>query len=376
VGRRRPASGRNRPRRWKDWGRRRRKATPASQPGTQTVDPWQSFAPVTPGIVAGQFTYYPSVTAGAFYDDNVFASSSKRQGAWGRHRAAGDRREDGRARITRSRRPALSKAASIRASSSENQINGAAGIAATAMVQSRYSGWWARRAMCTRMKIARAADPSSPVSTSRWPITSSRRPARSISATIGFGNSVGLAGSWILRHSERARRAVDQSYRDGKHRRAQRPARLCGGAAHHVFVEWAGNRRNFNVDLFRLDGYRVVGGVLFEQGPGAVLKAKSTPATCIRITRGITFDTVSTYTYGGVLAWLIAPRWTAGVRRQAQRAGVGTQWRRQSGRVERRCAARLSGTTEFHWVGGGATYLQDDFSARNAAIRQSARWSP
>jgi hypothetical protein len=57
--------------------------TPQTQQTQKGVDPWQPYSPVTPGITAGQFTILPSVTAGAFYDDNVFASPSNRQGSWG-----------------------------------------------------------------------------------------------------------------------------------------------------------------------------------------------------------------------------------------------------------------------------------------------------
>ncbi|MBV9555725.1 MAG: hypothetical protein JO254_01465, partial [Pseudolabrys sp.] len=37
----------------------------------RTADPWQPVGPQPRGITAGNVTLFPSVTAGAFYDDNV-----------------------------------------------------------------------------------------------------------------------------------------------------------------------------------------------------------------------------------------------------------------------------------------------------------------
>ena len=48
-----------------------------------SVDPWSSFAPVSPGVTVANVTFLPSVTAGAFFDDNVYATHSSRQGSWG-----------------------------------------------------------------------------------------------------------------------------------------------------------------------------------------------------------------------------------------------------------------------------------------------------
>ena len=55
----------------------------ASEQTRQGADPWQSAAPISPGIRAGAFTFSPAVTAAAFFDDNVFATHSNRQGSWG-----------------------------------------------------------------------------------------------------------------------------------------------------------------------------------------------------------------------------------------------------------------------------------------------------
>jgi hypothetical protein len=48
----------------------------------QSMDPWRSFAPISPGVVAGPWVLFPAITGGAFYDDNVFATHSIRQSDW------------------------------------------------------------------------------------------------------------------------------------------------------------------------------------------------------------------------------------------------------------------------------------------------------
>src|SRR5690242_15476601 len=55
-------------------------SAPAQQGDRVVADPWRPYAPVTPGVNVGQARLYPSITAGAFYDDNVFATHSNRQG--------------------------------------------------------------------------------------------------------------------------------------------------------------------------------------------------------------------------------------------------------------------------------------------------------
>src|SRR5260370_466838 len=77
------------------------------------------------------------------------------------------------------------------------------------------------------------------------------------------------------------------------------------------FAEWTGNQRDFRGGAFDSQGCRVVGGLLLEPGPGARVKGEVYAGYMNQNYTGIGFQTVSTYTYGGALAWLIAPRWTA-----------------------------------------------------------------
>lgn len=127
-----------------------------------------------------------------------------------------------------------------------------------------------------------------------------------------------------------------------------------------VFVEVAGNRRNFEVDIFDSRGYRVVGGVLLEQGPGARVKGEAYAGYMHQEYEGITFNTVSTFTYGGALAWLVAPGWTAVVegKRNALESGLNGG----VSLVESLVGARLDCRVLPNLVvGAGATYLVDEF---------------
>ena len=135
-----------------------------------------------------------------------------------------------------------------------------------------------------------------------------------------------------------------------------------------VFVEVAGNRRNFQVDIFDSRGYRVVGGVLFEQGPGARVKGEAFAGYMYQNYEGVTFNTISTFTYGGALAWLIAPRWTAVVqgKRDALESGlnggVSLIESLVAGRVDYQVMPNL-------FVGGGASYLVDEFQGAGRTDR-------
>ena len=50
---------------------------------------------------------------------------------------------------------------------------------------------------------------------------------------------------------------------------------------------------------------------MLEAGPGARVKGEAYAGYMNQDYTGATFQTISTFTYGGALAWVIAPRWTA-----------------------------------------------------------------
>ncbi|MES1155875.1 MAG: outer membrane beta-barrel protein, partial [Pseudorhodoplanes sp.] len=54
--------------------------SPTGSPGAPSA--WNAWEPAAPGFQAGGFTVHPSVTGGAFHDDNVFATNSNRKSDW------------------------------------------------------------------------------------------------------------------------------------------------------------------------------------------------------------------------------------------------------------------------------------------------------
>jgi len=171
---------------------------------------------------------------------------------------------------------------------------------------------------------------------------------------------------------------VPQNYRDGNVSVVSGRLGYVVAPLTSVFVEVAGNRRDFEVDNFDSTGYRVVGGVLLEPGPGARVKGEAYLGYMNQDYSGATFQTVSTFTYGGALAWLIAPRWTAVFegRRQALESALNPTGAVNGGVsvVESLLGARLDYAVLPNLiVGVGATYLEDEFKGAN---RTDHSWSP
>ena len=78
-----------------------------------------------------------------------------------------------------------------------------------------------------------------------------------------------------------------------------------------MFVEVAGNRRDFHVSDFNSRGYRVVGGMLLEPGPGSRVKGEFFAGYMNQKYNGVDFQTVSTWTIGSAMAFLLLPNLTA-----------------------------------------------------------------
>lgn len=324
--------------------------------------------PVTPGITVGQLTVLPSVTAAGFYDDNVFATHSSRQGSWGGLvrpelglRTAGQNysveangyvEEKGYARF-----------------SSENQLNAAAGLGATVMPDNDTQ-------LIGKLRYVHAHEDRGggeseifggfdrPVAYNTFDA------AGSINKRFNrWWTSLGAAGTWInYENPTFGGVAIDQSYRDGNIGVLSGRVGYVVAPLTSVFVEAAGNRRNFQVDIFDSRGYRVVGGVLLEPGPGARVKGEAYVGYMRQDYTGVTFNSVSTLTYGGALAWLIAPRWTAVAegRRNALESGLNGG----VSLVESLVGARLDYMVRPNLtVGGGASYLVDEFQGAGRTDR-------
>ena len=340
---------------------------PQNQQTQQGVDPWQPYAPVTPGITAGQFTILPSVTAGAFYDDNVFASPSNRQGSWG-----------GLVRPELGLRAAGSNYA-IEARcyveqrwysrfSGENQLNAAVGLGATVMPDPNTQ-------LIGKVRYLHAHEDrgagESELSGFDKPVSYNTFEASgALNKRFNrWWTSLGAAGSWMNYDTPTVGGvAVSQSYRDGKVYVLSGRAGYVVAPLTSVFVEVAGNRRDFDVDIFDSRGYRVVGGVLLEPGEGARVKGEAYVGYMRQNYTGVTFNTVSTFTYGGALAWLIAPRWTAVA--EGRRNALESNLNNGISLVESLVAGRLDYAVAPNFiVGGGASYLTDEFQGAGRTDR-------
>lgn len=346
------------------------------QPGTtptekQSTDPWRSFAPVSPGVVAGPWVLFPAITAGAYYDDNVFATHFNRQSDW-----AGFVRPELGARTSG---PNYSVEARgfleqrwYNKFTSENQLNGGAAAAATVMPDKDTQV--VLKAGYLRAHEERGTG-ETVVNNGTTLFTGYDRPLGynlyQLSGALNkrwdrWWASVGAAGSWT-EYDTPTINGVPQSvsYRNGVVSVVSGRVGYVVAPLTSVFVEAAGNRRDFQVNDFDSTGYRVVGGVLLEQGPGARVKGEAYAGYMYQNYNGFGFQTVSTVTYGGALAWLIAPQWTAVVtgRRDALESGlivpggglgVSVIESEVGGRLDYQIIPNLV-------IGGGATWLQDQF---------------
>lgn len=329
----------------------------------QATDPWQQFNPVTPGIKAGALTVYPSLTAAAFYDDNVFATSTNRRGSWGGllrpelglTTAGSNYSLEARGYVERKWYSSFS---------SEDQTNGAIGVAGTVLPDpdTQLVG----KARYTRAHEERGGGESlfntfdAPLGYNTWEASGAinKRYNR-------WYTSVGIAGSWFNYDTPTIGGVpVSQAYRDGNVGVLSGRLGYVVAPLTSVFVEVAGNRRNFDVDIFDSRGYRVVGGLLLEPGEGARIKGEVFGGYMQQNYTGITFQTISTFTYGGSLAWLVAPRWTAVA--EGRRNALESNLNGGVSLIESLVAARLDyAITPNFIVGAGASYLVDEFKGAN-----------
>lgn len=325
----------------------------------QNADPWQAFAPVAPGIRAGDFILTPAVTAATFFDDNVFAAPTNRQGSWGYLvrpelglRTAGQNYAFGARGYVENKGYARF--------GSEDQTNG--GVAVESVVMPGPDTQLVGKARYTRGHEDRGSGESELIGFDRPVGYNNLEASGALNQRFNrVWTSLGVAGSWINYDTPTIGGIpIDQSYRNGNITVASGRVGYVVAPLTSLFVELAANRRNFEVDSFDSHGYRVVGGVLLEPGPGARLKGEAYAGYMYQNYSGITFNTVSTFTYGGALAWLIAPRWSAVLegRRNALESGLNGG----VSLIESLAAARLDYVVAPNLiVGAGASYLVDEF---------------
>jgi hypothetical protein len=163
-----------------------------------------------------------------------------------------------------------------------------------------------------------------------------------------------------------------------------------------VFVEAAGNTRDWGVSYFDSAGYRVDGGMQFEQGPNGHLKGEIWGGYMNQVYNGATMKTVSSWTFGLNLAAAVTNNVTAVFegRREAKESALGlaTLTDGALGASATTCTAdaavcvsdiesEIGGRLDFRVVrtvvvGAGATYLQDDYQGPLAFGRSDRSFGP
>jgi hypothetical protein len=320
------------------------------------------------GIPTDRIIWYPSVTAAAFYDDNVFARHANRQADWAsvvRPELAWRTNNWANFEMAGSY---FVERRDYRKFDSENQTNGGATIGSTlrpgenTQVITRFQYLRAHEARGTSDSINTAfVNPIQYDQVEGAGVINQRydrfwTSLGGAAAFVHFGNGV-LAGNLI-----------SQNYRNGAI--ASVPVRLGYVVAPltSVFVEVSRNTREFHVNAFDSRGWRVVGGALFEPGPGSRIKGEVFGGYMTQsYTAG--FQNVSTFTYGSSLAFLLLPNLTAVLegRRDAREASLsGGVFAGVPGDgvsvVESVVAGRIDWAVRPDLVlGAGLAYIQDQY---------------
>jgi hypothetical protein len=317
---------------------------------------------------ADGWTYYPMLTGAAYFDDNVFAAHSNKRSDWAyivRPELAltksGQNYGVEAHGFVEDRQYAKFK--------NENQVNGAASLGGTAMVDpnTQFQG----RAQYMRGHEERGVGETTqssatfdrPVSFDQFDaaVALNHRQDR-------WWNSLGAAGT-VVHFSNPTVGGVpqDQSFRNGDIEAFPMRVGYVVAPFTSFFVEGALNRREFDLHEFDSRGYRVVGGILAEPGQGQRVRGEAFAGYMNQDYRGPTFQSVSTWTFGASMALLVADKLTMTLAgsREAKETGLTclgvTMLGCGSSLVETWGAARLDYLLLPNLVaGGGVTYLVDD----------------
>ncbi len=349
-----------------------------------------------PGLAWAGGTLYSGITAGVFYDDNVFASHS-----------------NPRSDTAFIERPELSwvkqgqnytfttdgyiEGREYARFNSEDQVNGSVGAGFTVMPSDDTQVIGSARYIHAHLDRG-ASDTvvNIPGIGSTILDTQFNHPVaydeglQSIALNKRWGNwwgSIGGAGLEVQYQDPTISNLfgttpVDLSYADGGIGAVNARVGYVIMPLTSVFAEVAGNTRNWGVGYFNSTGYRVVGGMLFEQGPGAVLKGEIWAGYMNQEYNGLTMQSVSSWTYGLGLSAALTDKLTAVFegRREAKEAALSLA-ALPSGAigasditcatlggavcvsaVETQAGARLDYRILPNVVvGGGVTYLQLDY---------------
>ena len=354
-----------------------------TQPAANPAQPTTGVPQPPIGINTGSFIIYPMLTAAAYFDDNVFARNTNRLGDWAyvlRPEVALRSNNWANAQVAAN---AFIEKRWYSKFTTEDQFNAAAAVGGTVQPD-------ADTQLVGKLVYIHAHEDRG---TSESILTQFVRPlAYDQFEAAGAINkrfervwaSLGAAGVWVhYQDGVIGTTTISQAYRNGTIARV--PARLGYVVAPltSVFVEVSGHWRDFQVDTFDSSGYRVVGGLLFEPGPGARIKGEIF-AGYMRQNYTGGFQTVSTWTYGSNLAFLVAPNITAVFEgcRDAKEASLSGGVVPGDGVsvIETLAALRADVLVMPNVViGAGASYLVDEYLLANRTDRSlsplfSAKW--
>lgn len=353
-------------------------AQPSANLPVQPTDPVSPYPPV--GIASDRLIWYPSVTGGAFYDDNVFASNSNRRSDW-----AGFVRPELGWRTNKWANMEAAGTAFVEKRwydrfSSEDQFNGGAAVGGT--LRPGENTQVVTRLQYLHAHEARGTSDSVNNTFTRPLQFDQLEAAGAINQRYGrVWTSVGAAAAFIrFANGDINGTPVSQDYRTGTIARV--PFRLGYVVAPltSVFVEVAVNRRDFRVTDFDSRGYHVVGGMLFEPGPGSRVKGEFFAGYMNQNYTGADLQPISTWTIGSALAFLLMPNLTATLeaRRDARETSLSAGQFLGPGDgasvIETVAAGRLDWAILPNLVvGGGVAYLEDEFLGVGRTDRV---WSP
>jgi hypothetical protein len=336
---------------------------------------WFDVAPLPPapprGIAAGPLTLFPAVTAGGYFDDNVFASHSGRQSDWAyflrpelgwRHRGP-QHLIEGSAHLEMKRYARFE---------SENQLTG--GVAVGGTVQPDRDTQLQGRVRYLHGQESRGSGESL-LNQSAKPLAYDQ-----VEGAAAFNRrngrhwiSLGTGASWIQYGTPTIGGVpVDQSYRDGIVTLVSARGGYVVAPLTSLFVEWAGNRRDFGVAAFDSKGFRVVAGALFEPGGNAPMRGEIYLGIMHQDYVGETFASVSTWTYGASLAVRTLPQLTTTLlgRREAKESALGGG----ASVIETAAGIRMDYQVNPRFsVGAGLSYLTQEFLSMQ---RTDRTWNP
>ena len=320
------------------------------------------------GISVGGLTFFSSVTAATYFDDNVFALPSHPLGDWafalrpeltwrstnlGNIELGGNAYVEGRKYVTYD---------------SEDQVNGGASIGGTAQIG-------ADTQVVGHLDYVHGHEDrgvsDTITETFLRPISFDQGEA---SAALNHRwervwTSIGIAG--LVVHYDNA--ALDdgliasQAYRSGDIEKLPFRIGYVLAPLTSIFVEVSGNRRAFDVDLYSSLGYKTVAGLLFEPGIGHRIRGEVYAGYMNQNYNGPTFRSVSTWTAGGSLAYLVTDNFTVSVEgrrdpREASLSGGVFQYEDGVSVIE----SVVSTRADYHLlpnmvVGAGVSYITDSY---------------